>query len=107
MSYTSEATTTITRNLPDFEKGTENIYESLAVIARRADMIGKNLKEELNKKLDEFKTSSDSLEEIFENKEQIELSKHYEKMPKPTLIAVEEFLNDKIYYRNPLDDDES
>ena len=106
MNYKSEATTTVTRNVPEFEKGTHNVYESLAIIARRADMISKDIKEELTQKLSEFSSTSDNLEEIFENREQIEVSKYYERLPKPTLIALEEFLNDKIYFRNPENEDE-
>lgn len=94
-------TSTITRDVRQLDVETNNIYESLVIIAKRANQISTNLKEELNGKLSEFASSNDNLEEIFENREQIEISKHYERMPKPTLIAVDEFLNDKIYYRNP------
>ena len=91
----------ITRNMADFANETGNVYESVAIISKRANQISVKIKEELNSKLAEFATTVDNLEEIFENREQIEISKHYERMPKPTLIAVDEFLNDKIYYRNP------
>ncbi len=101
MNYKSEATTTITRNIPDFDKKTENIYESLVVISKRANQIASEMKDELNSKLSEFNSTTDNLEEIFENREQIEISKYYERLPKPTLIAVQEFTEDKIYYRNP------
>ena len=94
-------TSTITRDVRQLDAKTDNIYESLVIIAKRANQISNNLKEELNGKLSEFASSNDNLEEIFENREQIEISKHYERLPKPTLIAVDEFLNDKIYYRNP------
>ncbi len=94
-------TSTITRDVRQLDTNTDNIYESLVIIAKRANQISTNLKEELNGKLSEFASSNDNLEEIFENREQIEISKHYERLPKPTLIAVDEFLNDKIYYRNP------
>ncbi len=94
-------TSTITRDVRQLDVKTDNIYESLVIIAKRANQISNNLKEELNGKLSEFASSNDNLEEIFENREQIEISKHYERLPKPTLIAVDEFLNDKIYYRNP------
>ena len=94
-------TSTITRDVREFDIETDNIYESLVIIAKRANQISTNLKEELNGKLSEFASSNDNLEEIFENREQIEISKHYERMPKPTLIAVDEFLNGKVYYRNP------
>jgi len=94
-------TSTITRDVRQLDVETDNIYESLVIIAKRANQISNNLKEELNGKLSEFASSNDNLEEIFENREQIEISKHYERLPKPTLIAVDEFLNGKIYYRNP------
>jgi DNA-directed RNA polymerase subunit K/omega len=92
---------TITRDVRQLDVKTDNIYESLVIIAKRANQIANNMKEELHGKLSEFASSNDNLEEVFENREQIEISKHYERMPKPTLIAVDEFLNDKIYYRNP------
>lgn len=94
-------TSTITRDVRQLDVETDNVYESLVIIAKRANQISNNLKEELNGKLSEFASSNDNLEEIFENREQIEISKHYERLPKPTLIAVDEFLNGKIYYRNP------
>lgn len=92
---------TITRDLRELDKETGNVYESIVVMAKRANQISNNVKEELQQKLSEFASSNDNLEEIFENREQIEISKHYERMPKPSLIAVEEFLEGKIYYRNP------
>lgn len=92
---------TITRDLRQFETGTDNIFETIAVLAKRSNQIGSDIKEELNAKLAEFATSSDNLEEIFENREQIEISKFYEGLPKPVAIAVEEFLNDNVYFRNP------
>jgi DNA-directed RNA polymerase subunit K/omega len=94
-------TSTITRDLRELDVKTDNIYESIVIISKRANQIAVNLKEELHGKLAEFATSNDNLEEVFENREQIEISKHYERMPKPTLIAVDEFLNDKVYFRNP------
>lgn len=93
--------TTITRNLNDFDQETENIYEALAIISKRANQIASKEKEELNAKLLEFASTSDSLEEVFENREQIEISRYYERQPKPTLKAVEEFLSDNTYFRNP------
>ncbi|MEJ2904957.1 DNA-directed RNA polymerase subunit omega [Pedobacter panaciterrae] len=93
--------TTVTRNVNDLDQKTGNIYESLVIISKRANQISNNMKEELHGKLAEFASSNDNLEEIFENREQIEISKHYERLPKPSLIAIDEFLNDKIYYRNP------
>ena len=92
---------TVTRDLREFEAGTDNIFETIAVLAKRSNQIGSDIKEELNSKLAEFATSSDNLEEIFENREQIEISKFYEGLPKPVAIAVEEYLNDKVYLRNP------
>jgi len=94
-------TTTITRDVRNLDKDTANVYESLVVIAKRANQIAAITKEELNGKLSEFVTSNDNLEEIFENREQIEISKYYEKLPKPTLVATEEFLEGKVYHRNP------
>lgn len=90
---------TVTRNLVDFAKPTGNIYESVVIIAKRANQISANVKQELNQKLEEFSNYADTLEETFENREQIEISKHYERLPKPTIIATEEFLNNEIYYR--------
>ena len=92
---------TVTRDVRELDKTTDNIYESIVIISKRANQIANNLKEELHGKLAEFASSSDNLEEVFENREQIEISKHYERMPKPSLIAVDEFLNNKVYYRNP------
>ena len=91
----------VTRNLRDFDESTENIYESIAILAKRANQINKDLKEELNRKIEEFSTTGDNLEEVFENREQIEIAKFYERLPKPTLLAIQEFLEDEIYYRNP------
>ena len=93
--------TTVTRNIHDLDRSTDNIYESLVVIAKRANQISNNMKEELHGKLAEFASSNDNLEEVFENREQIEISKHYERLPKPSLIAMDEFLNGKVYHRNP------
>ena len=95
------ATSTQTRDLRDLDVKTNNIYESIVIMAKRANQISNNVKEELHQKLSEFASSNDNLEEVFENREQIEISKHYEKLPKPSLVAVQEFLEDKIYYRNP------
>ena len=81
------------------EESTENIYEALSIIAKRSIQINLDIKKELHEKLDEFATHNDSLEEIFENKEQIEVSRFYERLPKPHAMAVEEWLNDKIYHR--------
>lgn len=101
MNSRNVAQTTVTRDVVDFEKKTENIYESLAIIAKRANHIAAETREELHDKLSEFASSTDTLDEVFENREQIEISKFYERLPKPTLIALSEFLENKIYYRNP------
>jgi DNA-directed RNA polymerase subunit K/omega len=100
-------TTTITRNMSELNEPTENIYESVAIIAKRANQIAQEIKEELNSKIEEFATPSDNLEEVFENREQIELAKYYENLPKPTLIATNEFLKDQIFSRNPLREKEN
>lgn len=89
----------ITRNTDELAEPTGNIYESVSIISKRAKQISTNMKEELNGKLAEFASTVDNLEEIFENREQIEISKFYERMPKPTSMAVEEFQNDNIYWR--------
>ena len=94
-------TTVVTRQKDQFYKGTGNIYETVAILTKRANQIAAEMKEELNKKIEEFATNNDSLEEVFENREQIEIAKFYERLPKPTLIAIHEFLHDEIYYRNP------
>ena len=95
------ASSTVTRDLRELDVRTDNIYESLVIMSKRANQISNNIKEELHQKLSEFASANDNLEEVFENREQIEISKHYERMPKPTLVAVQEFLENKIYYRNP------
>jgi DNA-directed RNA polymerase subunit K/omega len=100
-------TTTITRNMSELNDPTDNIYESVAIIAKRANQIGQEIKEELNSKIEEFATPSDNLEEVFENREQIELAKYYENLPKPTLIATNEFLKDQIFSRNPMKEKEN
>jgi len=92
---------TVTRDVRELDKQTGNIYESIVIMSKRANQISTNMKEELHGKLAEFASSNDNLEEVFENREQIEISKHYERLPKPALVAIEEFLSDKIYYRNP------
>ncbi len=93
-----------TKNLRDIKSKTGNLYESIAVIAKRANQINISLKEELHNKLEEFASHTDSLEEIHENKEQIEISKAYERMPNPALLATTEFMDDKVYYRKNEDD---
>src|SRR5690554_3872858 len=91
-------TVTLDRDLIDAPTG--NIYEAISIISKRATQINSEIKKELLEKLDEFATYNDSLDEIFENKEQIEVSKFYEKLPKPHSLAVQEWMDDKIYYRN-------
>lgn len=93
--------TTVTRNSHEFAKATGNVYEAVSIISKRANQISSHMKEELHNKLSEFAPTADTLEEVFENREQIEIAKYYERLPKPTLIAIEEFLNKKIYFRNP------
>lgn len=88
-----------TKNVADLKAKTGNLYESIAVIAKRANQINISLKEELHSKLEEFASHTDSLEEIHENKEQIEISKAYERMPNPALLATQEFVDDKVYHR--------
>lgn len=90
---------TVTRNLADFAAPTGNVYESVMIIAKRSNQIAADIKQELNKKLEEFSNYADTLEETFENREQIEISKYYERLPKPVLIATKEFQDGKIYYR--------
>lgn len=93
------ALTSKTYDRNEMEGFTENIYEALSIIAKRSNQINLDIKKELHEKLDEFATHNDSLEEIFENKEQIEVSRFYERLPKPHAMAIEEWLNDKIYHR--------
>ncbi len=99
--------TTVTRKMRDFNEGTGNIYETVCLISKRANQIASVMKEDLDSKISEFATSTDNLEEIFENREQIEVAKYYEHLPKPTLIAINEYLNDEIYWRNPFKEMES
>ncbi len=93
-----------TKDLNYIKSKTGNVYESIAIVAKRANQINIAIKEELHNKLEEFATHTDSLEEIHENKEQIEISRAYERMPNPALLATQEFLEDKIYYRKNDDD---
>ena len=99
---TTAPTNTVTRDMIKLcHDNQDNVYETVMVIAKRANQISNEMKQDLEKKLEEFTTLSDNLEEVFENHEQIEISRSYEKMPKPTLIATQEYLEDKIYYKNP------
>ena len=92
---------TVTRNIMDLCDETGNIYESVAIIAKRANQISVQIKEDLSKKLAEFASYNESLEEVFENLEQIEISRYYEKLPKPSLLATQEFVEGKVYWRDP------
>ncbi|MDG1427799.1 MAG: DNA-directed RNA polymerase subunit omega [Crocinitomicaceae bacterium] len=92
---------TITRDTVDLEQQTENIYESIVVMSKRSNQLSADLKIELTAKLEEFASSTDNLEEIFENREQIEISRFYERLPKPVAMAIQEFLEEKVYYRDP------
>ncbi len=98
---TNAESSTITRNMDEIENVTGNIYESCVVVSKRSNQISVDLKEELTNKLNEFATTTDNLEEIFENREQIEISRYYESLPKTNAIALKEFLEDKIYVRKP------
>jgi DNA-directed RNA polymerase subunit K/omega len=95
------ASTTVTYDKNQIEAPTDNIYEAITIIAKRAEQISADLKVELVEKLEEFATYNDSLDEVFENKEQIEVSKFYEKLPKSTAMAVQEWIENRIYHRNP------
>ena len=98
--------TTITRNTADFSKMTDNIYETVAVLSKRANQIAAEEKKELHSKIDDFKSNNDSVDEIYENREQVEIVRRYEQQPKPSLEATEEYLEGKIYYRNPAKEDQ-
>lgn len=90
-----------TRNLNDFDTLTGNLYETIAMLSKRSDQISADLKQELYKKIEDFAVATDSLDEIHENKEQIELAKFYEQLPKPYLIAIKEYMDEKLVYKNP------
>ncbi|MBR4553545.1 MAG: DNA-directed RNA polymerase subunit omega [Bacteroidaceae bacterium] len=104
---TKAPTNTVTHNLMEMCEETGNIYESVVIMSKRANQISNEMKNDLQRKLKEFAQGSDTLEETFENREQIEISRYYEKLPKPTLIATEEFEEGNIYYRNPEKDKEA
>lgn len=95
---------TVTRDLVDLAEETGNVYETVAIIGKRSNQIAAEMRHDLEQKLQEFASLSDNLEEINENREQIEISRYYEKLPKPTLIATQEYVEGKIYYRNPAKD---
>lgn len=98
---TNAPNNTITRDMMDISSDTGNVYETVRIIAKRANQIGVEMKQDLDRKLQEFASYNDNLEEVFENREQIEISRYYEKLPKPTLIAAQEYVEGKLYYRNP------
>ena len=98
---TNAPTNTVTRDLMELCEDTGNINETVAIIGKRANQIAVEMKNDLSKKLQEFASYNDHLEEVFENREQIEISRYYEKLPKPTLIATQEYIEGKVYYRNP------
>ncbi len=100
LKKTNAPVNTVTYNKTQLEEATGNIYEAITIMAKRANQINSEIKKELTDKLEEFATYNDSLEEIFENKEQIEVSKFYEKLPKPHALAVQEWIDEKIYYRD-------
>ena len=106
LKKTNAPVNTMTYDRNQIDEPTENIYEAISIISRRAEQINTEIKKELIDKLEEFATYNDSLEEIFENKEQIEVSKFYEKLPKPHALAVQEWLTDKIYFRNTEQDNQ-
>lgn len=97
--------TTITRNTALFSQMTENIYETVAVLTKRANQIALDEKKELKKQIEEFTASNDGMDEYYENREQVETVRRFERMPKPVLTATEEYLNQEIYYRNPAKED--
>lgn len=102
-NYLNAARTTVTRNVDQLDKETDNLYESIAIISKRANQIAVEIKEELNERMEEFAVSGENIEEIYENREQIEMSRQYERMPKPSAIAIEEMLRDRIVFRRPED----
>lgn len=97
-------TTTVTRDLREIETESNNVYESIVAISKRANQISVEIKEELSRKLEEFASYTDNLEEVFENREQIEISRFYERLPKPNAIATDEFIEGNVYYRIPEDE---
>ena len=98
---TNAPSNTVTRDMMELCEDSGNIYETVQIISKSANQISAEIKSELSKKLAEFASYNDNLEEVFENREQIEISRYYEKLPKPTLIATQEYIEGKIYYRNP------
>ena len=98
---------TVTRDIMSLCDETDNMYESVAIISKRANQIGVEIKQDLSKKLAEFASYNDSLDEVFENREQIEISRYYEKLPKPTLLATQEFVDGDVYWRDPSKDEQN
>ena len=98
---------TVTRDMSKMSADTGNVYETVCIIAKRSNQIAVEMKQELEKKLQEFASMNDNLEEVSENREQIEISRYYEKLPKPTLIAAQEYEDGKLVYRNPLKEKEN
>lgn len=97
--HSNAAKTTVTRDVANLDKETGNVYEAVAILGKRANQISVKIKEELSAKLEEFAVSGENLEEVYENREQIEVSKHYERMPKPAALAIQELIEGKIYFR--------
>jgi DNA-directed RNA polymerase subunit K/omega len=95
---------TISRDMNTISENVGNVYETVKIIAKRSNQITAEVKSELDKKLQEFSSMNENIEEVFENREQIEISRYYEKLPKATLVATQEFIEDKVYYRNPIKD---
>lgn len=95
---------TISRDMNSLSDNVGNVYETVKIIGKRANQISVEIKSELDKKLQEFASFNENIEEVFENREQIEISRYYEKLPKPVLIATQEFIEDKVYFRNPIKD---
>jgi len=96
---------TVSRDMSKMWENTGNIYETVAIISKRSNQVASDMKNDLDKKLQEFASYNDNLEEVFENREQIEISRYYEKLPKPTLIATKEYEDDEIYWKNPVKKD--
>jgi DNA-directed RNA polymerase subunit K/omega len=99
---TNAPSNTVTRNLMSLAEETGNVYEMVRIVGKRANEIASEIKQDLERKLQEFSSYTDNLDEIFENREQIEISRYFERLPKPTLIAAQEFVDNELYYRNPM-----
>ncbi|MFZ4457170.1 MAG: DNA-directed RNA polymerase subunit omega [Bacteroidales bacterium] len=101
---TNAPTNTVTRDMTTLSEDTGSVYETVRIISKRANQISVEMKSDLEKKLQEFASYNDNLEEVFENREQIEISRYYEKLPKPVLIATQEYIDGKVYHKNPIKD---